>query len=382
MISLARGKGEGLDESRQSRGLSTTDRRSFLKSLLAGSTLFSHIQGMQSALLGFYARGNPVFSATGAGKASIGRITPNSDFFIRNHFRAPQIGSESWSLELTGLIGQARKFSYSDLLLMNSMRQTVTMECAGNISGGPGVGNAAWSGVPLGELLDRSGVKSSATGVIFHGADASDGVDAPVGTHFARCIPLEKAMAPGTVLAYEMNGSPLPVEHGFPLRAIVPGWYGMDSVKWLTRIEVTDQPFDGYFQKKFYSALDAKGSQRPVTRMLVNSKFLRPSEGEEILTKSYRIEGVAWAGEGKVVKVELRTGPEEPWQAASIADATEPMTWLSWSYEWHVPRPGRYTLDVRATDDSGHRQPDVRDPGRRDAYELNTPHRIAVTVRS
>jgi DMSO/TMAO reductase YedYZ molybdopterin-dependent catalytic subunit len=283
---------------------------------------------------------------------------------------------------LTGLIGQAHKFSYSDLVLMNSVRQTVTMECAGNISGGPGVGNAAWSGVPLSELLTQAGVKSVATGVIFYGADASDGVDAPADTHFARCIPLEKAMAPATLLAYEMNGSPLPAEHGFPLRAIVPGWYGMDSVKWLTRIEVTDKPFEGYFQQKYYSAVDAKGAQRPITRMLVNSKFLRPSEGEEILAKSYRIEGVAWAGEGKIVKVELRTGPDEPWQAAAIADATEPMTWVSWSYEWHVPRPGRCTLEVRATDDSGHRQPDVRDPERRDAYELNTPHRIAVTVRS
>ena len=368
-------------ESRQSRGLCTTDRRSFLKSLLAGSAWFSRMSGMQSALLGFHVPGSSLLNEAVGERAASGRLTANSDFFVRNHFRTPQISSESWTLELTGLIGQAHKFSYSDLVLMNSVRQTVTMECAGNISGGPGVGNAAWSGVPLSELLTQAGVKSVATGVIFYGADASDGVDAPADTHFARCIQLEKAMAPTTLLAYEMNGSPLPAEHGFPLRAIVPGWYGMDSVKWLTRIEVTDKPFEGYFQQKYYSAVDAKGAQRPITRMLVNCKFLRPSEGEEILAKSFRIEGVAWAGEGKVVKVELRTGPDEPWQAAAIADATEPMTWVSWSYEWHVPRPGRYTLDVRATDDSGHRQPDVRDPERRDAYELNTPHRIAVTVR-
>ena len=280
-----------------------------------------------------------------------------------------------------GLVSAPLKLSYADLLLMNSVRRTITMECAGNVSGGAGVGNAVWSGIPLADLLKQAAAKAGATTVVLHGADSGDGEGLPPNTHFARGIPLERAADPSTLLAYEMNGSPLPADHGFPLRALVGGWYGMDSVKWLTRVEVTNQPFEGYFQQKYYMAIGANGERRPVTRMLVNSKLLRPSEGEEIRTKAYRVEGVAWAGEKKIAKVEFRAEAGEPWQTVmSIASSTT-MSWSSWSYDWQVPRSGEYTLEVRATDDSGDTQPDARDPGRQDAYELNTPHRIAVTAR-
>jgi DMSO/TMAO reductase YedYZ molybdopterin-dependent catalytic subunit len=205
----------------------------------------------------------------------------------------------------------------------------------------------------LADLLHQAGLKPGAITIVFHGADFGHGEDVPPGTHFARAIPLEKAMDPATLLAYEMNGDPLPAEHGFPLRAVVPGWYGMDSVKWLTRIELLEQPFKGYFQDEKYVAIGAHGASRPLTRIRVNSKFLRPLEGEEIGVKTYRAEGVAWAGERKT----------------------------PWSYEWRVPGSGRYALEVRATDDEGRSQPEVRDPDRKDPYELNTPHRVSVSVQ-
>jgi len=188
-------------------------------------------------------------------------------------------------------------------------------------------------------------------------------------------------MDPSTLLAYEMNGEPLPEDHGFPLRAVVPGWYGMDSVKWLTRIEVLGQPFEGYFQKEEYMAVRSKGDRQPVTKMQVSSKFLRPSQSEEIHGKTYRVEGVAWAGENKVAKVEVRIGPSGTWQAANLAAPSASMIWTPWNYEWSVGQPGSYTLEVRATDDQGRTQPDVRDPDRKDSYELNTPARITVSVR-
>lgn len=308
-------------------------------------------------------------------------ITANPDFFIRNHFQTPQIGSEAWNLEITGLVSKPAKLSYSDLLLMNPVRLTCTTECAGNLSGGKGVGNAVWSGVSLAALLRQAEAKSQAAYVILHGADSGTGDELPPGTHFARAIPLEKALNESTLLAYEMNGSPLPAEHGFPLRAIVAGWYGMDSVKWLTRIEVTDQPFQGYFQQKHYVATNRDGSVRPITRMLVSSKFLRPAQDDEIREKTYRVEGVAWAGEGRIAKVEFRAGSNEAWQTAALESSPSPYIWTRWSYDWHVPGPGKYTLEVRATDSDGNTQPMVRDSSRQDAYELNTTQCVNVVAR-
>jgi DMSO/TMAO reductase YedYZ molybdopterin-dependent catalytic subunit len=267
------------------------------------------------------------------------------------------------------------------LLLSNSMAHPSTLECAGNRSGGAGVGTAVWSGVPLAELLSQAGVQPGATAVVFHGADSGDAENLPPGTHYARAIPLEKAMNPATLLAYEMNGQPLPADHGFPLRALVPGWYGMDSVKWLTRIEILDRPFEGYFQQQEYVSIKANGERSVITTMRVNSKILRPSEGEEIRQKSYQVQGVAWAGEHKIAKVELATGGSGSWQAASLAVSSGAVVWTPWSYEWQIPASGEYTLKVRASDDEGHTQPEIRDSERKDAYELNTCHRVGVSVR-
>jgi DMSO/TMAO reductase YedYZ molybdopterin-dependent catalytic subunit len=369
-----------LVDPRKSRPRAAIERREFLRAMLVSPGLIPGYRSLQSALLIGNGAGSLAFQASS--KAPLGGlITSNTDFFIRNHFRTPQIRSDSWTLIVDGLVSKPLKLSYSDLLLASSVRRPSTMECAGNVSGGIGVGSAVWSGMPLAELLKQAGPKSATTTVVFHGADSGDVEDAAMNTHFARAISLEKASDSSTLLAYEMNGSPLPADHGFPLRALVAGWYGMDSVKWLTRIELTDQPFQGYFQQNYYVALRAHGERRPITRMLVNSKFLRPSEGEEIHANSYRIQGVAWAGERKIAKVEFRAGPGENWQTATMVASSASMTWTAWSCDWRITSSGKYTLEVRAIDDEGQTQPEVRDPDRQDDYELNTPHRITVTVR-
>jgi DMSO/TMAO reductase YedYZ molybdopterin-dependent catalytic subunit len=307
-------------------------------------------------------------------------LTPNGDFFIRNHFRTPTIHEDKWSLEVGGMVATPVRLSYSDLLLTSSVRRPLTLECAGNLSGGAGVSTALWSGLPLATLLADAGVHPGATTVIFHGADTGEGDGVPAGTHFARAIPLEKAMVPTTLLAYEMNGAPLSPEHGFPLRALVPGWYGMDSVKWLARIELSQEAFKGYFQQERYVALKSNGEREPITRMRVNSKFLRPLNDEEIRSKAYRMEGFAWAGERKVAKVELRFAGGGVWQPAVLGEEPAAMLWTPWSYDWNVPRAGQHSIEVRATDDAGNSQPLVRDPERKDEYELNSPHRISVKV--
>ena len=354
-------------------------RREFLiKALISGGLASRFLRAPASLLLAKNAFAQAPQTRS-SNQNVTGLVTSNIDFFVRNHFATPKLNEEAWRLEIHGLVSNPLKLSYSDLLLTPSVRRLSTLECAGNVPGGGGVGTATWSGIPLGELLRQAGLKPGPTTIVFHGADSGEGENAPSGTHFARAIPLEKAMDPATLLAYEMNGEPLPAEHGFPLRALVPGWYGMDSVKWLTGIEVLDQPFKGYFQDERYVSLGTHGASGSITRMQVNSKFLRPSEDEEIRVKKYRAEGVAWAGEHKVARVEVRVGGGA-WQLANLAGSPATMIWTPWSYEWQVPGPGKYTLEVRATDDGGHRQPEVRDPDRKDSYELNTPHRVDVNV--
>jgi DMSO/TMAO reductase YedYZ molybdopterin-dependent catalytic subunit len=354
-------------------------RREFLfKALATGGLASGYLKSPAGLLLAT----NPLSQAsptTPSSQTTKEIVTPNNDFFVRNHFATPEISEDAWRLEIHGLVSNPLKLSYSDLLLMPSVRRVSTLECAGNVSGGGGVGTAVWSGLPLRDLLQQAGLKPGPTTIVFQGADSGEGENVPPGTHFARAIPLEKAMDPATLLAYEMNGEPLPAKHGFPLRALVPGWYGMDSVKWLTSIEVREQPFRGYFQDEKYVSLGAHGASGPITRIQVNSKFLRPSEGEEIRVKSYRAEGVAWAGESKIARVEVRVGGGA-WQPASLSTPPEAMIWTPWSYEWRVPGAGQYTLEVRATDDGSRSQPDVRDPDRKDPYELNTPHSVSVHV--
>ena len=369
-----------MDRSPARQGVS---RREFLWTLAAGALASSSATGQVNALGTRVASLGVVgFSEIADDAASQSPITSSADFFIRNHFKTPTIHEEKWNLEIAGMVSKPLKLSYSDLLLGSSVRRPITLECAGNASGGSGVSSAVWSGLVLGELLKQAGLQAAATTVVFHGADSGEsGEDVPPGTHFARAIPVEKAMDPSTLLVYEMNGAPLPAEHGFPLRALVGGWYGMDSVKWLTRLEVLQEPFAGYFQRERYVALRSNGRREPITVMRVNSKFLRPSNDEEIRSKTYRVEGLAWAGERKISKVEVRFDTAGEWQPATLTALATAMEWTPWRYEWQILRAGQYSLEVRAYDDAGRVQPDVRDADRKDAYELNTPQRIDVSVR-
>jgi DMSO/TMAO reductase YedYZ molybdopterin-dependent catalytic subunit len=164
------------------------------------------------------------------------------------------------------------------------------------------------------------------------------------------------------------------------VRVVVSGWYGMDSVKWLTRVEVSQEPVHGYFQQERYVAEQANGERLPITRMRVSSKFIRPLEGEEIPTKSYQIEGLAWAGERKISKVELRFDGKGEWQPAVLGESPAAMLWTPWTFVWSIPGAGQRAIEVRATDEEGNCQPLVRDPNRKDDYELNVSQRVSVKV--
>jgi DMSO/TMAO reductase YedYZ molybdopterin-dependent catalytic subunit len=312
----------------------------------------------------------------------IGSITRNADFFVRNHFSPPRIDEQNWTLTIDGKVSRPLKLSYADLLRIAFREEIVTLECAGNPVGGGGVSTALWTGVALRELLDRVCVSPQAFEVVLHGADSGMSSEVPIETSYVRAIPLEKARQPATLLAYRMNHERLSAQHGFPIRAVVPGWYAMDSVKWLDRIEVRDEPTDEFFANERYNVLLDSGKRSPLTCVQVKSQIAWPLNGEIIRSKTYTVVGAAWAGEQKIARVEIQMNDDGHWRAATLGHASEPFVWTLWTYDWVIPGPGHYRLAVRATDESGLTQPRRRDSSRMDEYELHEIHSVQVSVET
>jgi DMSO/TMAO reductase YedYZ molybdopterin-dependent catalytic subunit len=334
-------------------------------------------------------------------------ITPNEKFYVRNHFAQPRLEADSWRLKVEGAVHRELELKLDDIRNLPARTVTATLECAGNgraslvpkVKGVPwqlgAVGNAEWTGVPLAAVLERAGLRDSAVEVVLEGADSGEimaDIKPDGAVHFARSLPLAKARAPEVILAYEMNGADLPPAHGFPLRAVVTGWYGMASIKWLHRLVVTDQPFNGYFQSIDYSYLiREKGLCRvvPLTEMQVKSQIARPSVDEIIPPDTdYRIHGAAWTGESEVAKVELSTDGGKSWEEVRQFSEEKPSkgdirsySWRLWSYDWHTPKkPGGVRIMARATDRKDRVQPLERDLDRRN-YMISHVRPVDVVVR-
>jgi DMSO/TMAO reductase YedYZ molybdopterin-dependent catalytic subunit len=328
-----------------------------------------------------------------------GFITPNESFYVRCHFPIPEISAENWGLKIEGEVETPFELSYDELLGMESRTIAATLECAGNnriflepkakgVQWGLGaVGNASWTGVPLAALLERAKIKAGAVEVILAGADEGqvDKVPTPAGKiSFCRSVPLSKARA-DVLLAYEMNGEKLSATHGFPLRAIVPGWYAMASVKWLRRIVVTDKPFNGFYQSLDYSYWDRSGpfpTLAPLTEQQTKAEIARPETGETIAANSaYRVHGAAWTGTGDITRVELSVDSGRTWQDAKLLGELVKNAWRLWEYEWRTPaKSGRHTIFARATDSRGFVQPADRS-GDRGTYMINHLLPVEVEVR-
>ena len=326
-------------------------------------------------------------------------ITSNEHFFVRSHFAVPQIDPKAWRLKVEGAVKTPLDLSYEEVLKLPVVKLTATIECAGNgrvalspavpgLQWGQGaVGNAEWAGVALAALLEKAGVKDSAVEVVLEGADKGQ-VNAdpksPGPISFARSLPMAKARKTDVLLAHTMNGEPLPKSHGHPLRAVVGGWYGMASVKWLTRITVTDKPFQGFWQSLDYSYFvrrDGQPTLVPVTAMQPKAIFARPGLNEVIPSdKPYRLFGAAWAGERPVSKVEVSADGGKTWAAAKLLGEAKPVQWVLWEYVWEKPARGPTSLVVRATDTAGNTQPTARDPDRR-TYMINHLVPVDVTVK-
>jgi DMSO/TMAO reductase YedYZ molybdopterin-dependent catalytic subunit len=325
---------------------------------------------------------------------------PNERFYIRSHFAVPKIDPKSFKLVVEGHVDNRLELSLDELKQFESGTRPLTLECAGNgrvfltpaargLQWGHGaVGNAEWTGTALDTLLKRAGIKDGAADVVLIGADSgalTADPATPGAIHFSRSLPLAKAKKPEVVIAWGMNGKDLLPSHGFPLRAVVGGWYGMASVKWLNRIVVTDRPYRGYFQTMDYSyyrrSSGAEPEVAPVTEIQPKAAIARPGPNEVIPAgKPYTVFGAAWAGESAVAKVELSTDGGKSWSPAKLAEKPKPFCWVKWSWEWAPAEKGAARLIARCTDEKGDTQPEKRDPNRR-SYAINHWMPVEVLVR-
>jgi DMSO/TMAO reductase YedYZ molybdopterin-dependent catalytic subunit len=338
-------------------------------------------------------RAHPLNCETSIPALSGGVVMPNAHFYVRNHFQIPKLDPATFRLAVGGLVERPLSFSLRDLHNMRSQTLIVTLECAGNgrtlfqpaIEGEKwnlgAVSTAEWTGVPLVEVLDRVGVRTGARDVVFRGADGGSVAGHSGATRFERSLPLDHARDADPLLAYAMNGEPLPIQHGYPMRLVVPGWYAVASVKWLTEIELVDQPFAGHFQADRYWyewERDGEVVREPVTLQRVRALITEPWPRQEARCGELVIRGVAWSGAAPIARVEVSVGGGG-WQEARLVSERKRHSWQWWELITQLQEPGLVTLRARATDLAGRTQPE-RAEWNRLGYGNNAIHQVEVRI--
>jgi DMSO/TMAO reductase YedYZ molybdopterin-dependent catalytic subunit len=338
-------------------------------------------------------RAHPLNGETSIPALLGGVVMPNARFYVRNHFHIPRLDAATFRLALGGLVDRPLRLSMEDLRNLPSQAMIVTLECAGNgrtlfqppVDGEQwnlgAVSTAEWTGVPLTEVLDRAGVRSGANEVVFRGADAG-----PVDGHgesvaFERSLPLDQARGGDALLAYAMNGEPLPVQHGYPVRLIVPSWYAVASVKWLTDIELIDRPFGGHYQVDKYGyewLRDGQIVREPVTLQQVRALVTEPAPGQEVRCGALAVRGVAWSGAAPIARVEVSV-EDGHWQEARLVGERKRHSWQWWELITRVEDRGVARLRARATDLAGRTQP-AHAEWNRLGYGNNAIHEIPVRM--
>jgi sulfite oxidase len=303
-------------------------------------------------------------------------ITPIDRFFVRTHVAVPKVNLPEWRLRIEGHLAAPLTLTMDDLRRMPSVELVGVLECAGNgraffdppVAGlqwtAGAVGNGRWRGVRLADLLQRAEIRNGAVEVVF------DGADVPIGTmaDFQRSIPIKKALHPNTILAYDMNGETLPVKHGFPLRAVVPGWAGDSWTKWLTSIRVVTEEFSGFWMKNAYlypkkpaapGTVVAPEAMVPVTSLRVKSSIAFPENGARVEPgKRIVVRGAAWSGEGgPIAGVDVSVDRGRTWKAARLSGEATRFGWRLWEFPWTPTEDAYYIVLVRARDLSGDIQP-------------------------
>lgn len=323
-------------------------------------------------------------------------VTPPGMHYLVIHFDIPDADETTWTVELDGLVDRPMTLSMDDLRSRPAVTRRVTMECAGNgralmppraesqpwLDGA--IGNAEWTGTPLPPLLEQAGLKPEAVELVCTGAD--HGIQGDVEQDYQWGFSLDDIVRDDVLLAYEMNGQPLPPQHGYPVRLLVPDWYGMCSVKWLRRITVVAEPFDGFQLAAYQLRQDPDGPGTPVTRKAVRALMVPPgfsdfpARGRFLDAGPCRLVGRAWSGSGHVTGVEVSVDGGATWSEAELGSRPDSSSaWRSWSFAWDAA-PGEHELLVRATDEAGNVQP--MDPQwNYGGFMNNTVQRVSVSVR-
>ena len=321
-------------------------------------------------------------------------VTPNSLFYVRSQFDYPEIDEKSWKLQASGSGGNEIAISLDELKQLPRHTLTVTLECAGNNRGdlnppAPGnqfsngaVSNAVWSGTSLSSVLSKMELNKDVVEILFEGADVGSPSADKEPEPYLRSLPIELAKHPDTLLAYEMNGEALPLEHGYPVRLIIPGWYGMAHVKWVNKITALTEPYYGTFQGEKYVLRYQDGSEKPVQEIQVKSAITAPSEDESLTCcEDYNIEGHAWAGRNGIAKVEISVDGGKAWTPAELVGPSEQYAWRQWNLQWKPESSGEYTLLSRATDQKGNEQP-TETLWNELGYAVNGQKGVHITVSS
>ncbi len=324
-------------------------------------------------------------------------ITPVGMHYLLTHFDVPYVDPATYELSVGGLVREPLVLTLDALKARPAVAMPVVMECAGNgrallhprpISApwhDEAVGCAEWKGTPLGPILEEAGLLDDAVEVLFTGYDR--GIDGGVEQSYERSLSLEEALREGVILAYEMNGQPLPPQHGSPLRLVVPDWYGMTSVKWLRSIKAIGEPFEGVQQAAYRYRSSEGDPGTPVTRKNPHALMAPPgipdflSRVRHVRQGRTLVEGRAWSGWGTVERVEFSPDGGQTWDDARLGELLGPYAWRPWSYEWEAREPGEYELCVRATDSAGNAQATESDESwNRGGFGVNAVQRVAVLV--
>jgi DMSO/TMAO reductase YedYZ molybdopterin-dependent catalytic subunit len=321
-------------------------------------------------------------------------VTPLGLHYLLIHYDIPALDATEWRLGVGGLVGTPLDIDLDVLRGMPARTVRVTLECAGNgrarLHPRPvsqpwlveAVGTADWTGVPLRDVLARAGLDESAIDVVFTGAD--HGIERGVEQDYQRSLSVEQANEPDVLLAYEMNGAPIPPQHGYPVRLVVPGWYGMAHVKWLVRVDVVDAPFTGFQQAVAYRMrMDPAESGDPVERIAPRALIMPPgfpdfmSRTRVVRPGPIALQGRTWSGRAPVARVEVSTDGGVTWEDATLEpDAGHRWAWRRFTYEW-IAAPGRYQLTARATTTDGETQP-VAQAWNRGGFANNATHIVDV----
>jgi len=337
-------------------------------------------------------RAHPLNCETSLAALVGGVVMPNARFYMRNNSPMPDLDAATFRLGIAGLVERSQSFTIRDLQNMRSKTHVVTLECAGNGRalfdppaegekwGLGAVSTAEWTGVPLVEILDRAGVRPEAKEVLFRGADRG-AAGRSEAVRFERSLGIDDARDSDVLLAYAMNGEPLPVEHGFPLRLIVPRWYAVASVKWLTEIELIDRAFTGHYQGDKYRyewQRDGRVFSEPVTVQRVRALITEPSPQAAVHPGELAIRGVAWSGAAPIARVDVSVNGGD-WQEARLVSERNRYSWQWWELMTRVERSGDLTIRARATDLAGRTQPE-RAEWNRLGYGNNAIQEIPIRV--